>query len=225
MTLLLYAITDGRGRLDGASTGVQNRPVRAVATPGLTAMVSEHDGIPSLDAATAWSFERVVEALMKDAAVLPARFGTAFAEPGAVRDALAARTRALTAALDRVRDRVEVSVRVIAAARAGAQAGGRAPSAPRSGRDYMLARLGPEREARALADRVGAELDPLAVASRYRLRTRAEVPVAASFLVDHGDTAAFVRRAGALGDGLAGVDVVCTGPWPPYSFVGEDDDV
>ena len=39
-----------------------------------------------------------------------------------------------------------------------------------------------------------------------------------AYLVDRARVDEFVALAAQLGDGLDDVELVCTGPWPPYSF-------
>ena len=74
-----------------------------------------------------------------------------------------------------------------------------------------------------MRDRIGAVLDPLADASRYRLLARPTAPVTAAFLVRRDRTEEFVRHAAALDARIADAELTCTGPWPAYSFVGGDD--
>jgi hypothetical protein len=85
----------------------------------------------------------------------------------------------------------------------------------------MRARLAPQQRARELADRVHAQLDGFARASRHRILTRATVPVSAAFLIDQGTQEEFVNAVTGLDARLDDTELVCTGPWPPYSFVGD----
>ena len=45
------------------------------------------------------------------------------------------------------------------------------------------------------------------------------VPLSASYLVDRDSVEEFRAAVAALDDEHADVTLVCTGPWPPYSFV------
>lgn len=216
MTLLLYAITDGPP-LGELPPGVEGAPVWAISDAGLSAVVSRHDAAPTLDERAAWAYEQVIEAVMSDAAVLPMRFGSYVSDRAAAQEILRDRAPELTPSLERIRGRVEVSVRAV-----WPQEDVVAPEAG-DGRAYMEARLGPERRARALRDRIHETLDPLADASRYRLLVRPTAPVTAAFLVKRDRTEEFVRHAAALDARLAEADLTCTGPWPAYSFVGGDE--
>jgi Gas vesicle synthesis protein GvpL/GvpF len=153
-----------------------------------------------------WAHERVVEQAMADRAVLPMRFGTTQPDDEALREALLARHDEFRAALARVRGRVELSVRAVA--------DGAPPAAEAAtGREWLHARL----DASRLADAVHEPLAALAVADRRR-----PVPgdlLRAAYLVERSEIDRFgaeVERVRREVDGLA---VVCTCPWPPYSFV------
>jgi hypothetical protein len=130
---------------------------------------------------------------------------------------LESRREELLAKLARVRGGVELSVRGVWRQAPEPVA---AESA-QSGTDYLQARLGAQRQARELAEQVHAQLDGFARASRDRILTRATVPLSAAFLIDRGTQEEFVRAVTALDAGLGDTELVCTGPWPPYSFVGD----
>lgn len=215
MRLLLYAITDGR-RPDAPLVGVDGAVVRLVVAQGLVAAVTEHERTPSLDLETVWTFEHVIEALMGQGATLPVRFGTLLDAAGDVQRMLATRRLDLEHKLEKIRGAVELSVRGIwpgVAEPVGAPA--------RTGTAYMRSRLEPHRRARDLAARVHAHLDDHARASRHRLLTSSSVPVSAAFLVEQGSEDDFLCRVGGLDAQLPDAELVCTGPWPAYSFVGD----
>jgi hypothetical protein len=140
-----------------------------------------------------WEHERVVERLMDGGALLPMRFGSSVEDEDELRAVLRERHDRLTGALARIGDRVELGVRVL----------GTATEAPTTGRDYLQARLS--------VSRLDAALAELAAESRRRPPRRGEL-LRAAYLVDPADVPRFRAAAG---------DAVCTGPWPPYSFVGD----
>jgi Gas vesicle synthesis protein GvpL/GvpF len=221
VSLLLYAITDAAPPPEPAISGVDGAPVRLVAAAGLWAAVSDHDGAPELDEETLWTFERVVESLMNDCAVLPVRFGTLLAGVAEVEEMLTARRDDLAAKLDRVRGAVELSVRGVWPDPNPSAASRTDSAANASGTSYMRSRLEPHRRAGELAARVHAHLDDHARASSHRLLTRATVPLSAAFLVERGREGDFLSRVRGLDAELSDADLVCTGPWPAYSFVGD----
>jgi hypothetical protein len=121
--------------------------------------------------------------------------------------------------LEQVRGAVELAVR------ATWPAGEATSMTAQSGTDYLQRRLVPYREARNLAACIDPALRELARASWCRVMTRPSEPVTAAYLVDRERIPEFIGRVHVAQDATEGAQIVCTGPWPPYSFVGEDRDV
>jgi hypothetical protein len=213
MSLLVYGIveTDGRGP---SGVGLGGRPLHGVADGKLLAVVSEHDGAdPEPTAAAVRMYERTIRRLMARCAILPARFGSVLEDEPAVRELLHRRREDLLARLRRVRGAVEIGLR--ASWRDGVRPWPDAGS--QSGAAYFRDRLDLRRSAR----RVASELDPLtaiALCSRRALAPRPDLPVLDAYLVDRGRVAEFVALVEQLDGRLDDVELVCTGPWPPYSF-------
>lgn len=205
MSLVVYAITDA----PAAETG----PLRTVERDGLAAVVSEHDG-QRPERSDLWGYEQVMERLMAEHTILPMRFGTVLADERKVRAMIGERFEELHAGLERVRGAVELSLR----------AGWREPSAPVTatgpGTAYMLDRVALDRRARALADR----LDPLGALAREmrrRIAPQGDLPVQNAYLVDRPRITEFTERVRHLDERHGDIELVCTGPWPPYSFASE----
>lgn len=210
MSLVLYAITEAG---EGGGSGLHGESLRTVSEGGLTAVVSVHAGPRGTPDAAAdlWEYERVVERLMGARAILPMRFGTVLGDEQAVRGLIRERHAALAAGLERVRGTVEVAVR----------AGWREPEPPARadgpGTTYMLDRLALHRRARELADR----LSPLAEMAREihtRFLARGNLPVLGAYLVEREKVTEFTDSVRDLDERHADIELVCTGPWPPYSF-------
>jgi hypothetical protein len=219
MSLLVYAIADGPLDNRGAD-GVGASAVRAVGTGGLVALVSEHERAPAPTEAALWAFDEVIESYMGDRAVLPARFGSMVQDAATLKALLDDRRGELTAKLGRVRGAVELGVRVSwRDLPAGSPADDEA-----TGTSYMLDRVAGSRRARDLAGRLDRVLAPLARAARCRVLARPAIPVSASYLVDRGRVESFAVAVSDLDAAIDDADLVCTGPWPPYSFAGEDGD-
>jgi hypothetical protein len=141
----------------------------------------------------------VVERLLEHAdAVLPVRFGERFADDGALAAAVTPRLEALERQLDHVAGCVEVGVRIVPS-RESAEATG--------GAGYMQARL---REQRAVEEvhRV------LAARARDSVRSSRDT----GYLVARAEVADFSRAVERLLESQPALDVLCTGPWAPYSF-------
>ena len=184
-------------------------PLEAVRDGDLLAVFCAHDHAPDARALDAlWAHEQVVEELMAERTVLPMRFGTTLPDAGALREAIAERHEALAERLDFVRDRVELGVRAIGTTPA------ETPAPDASGREYLLAKLGTEQAATALHEPLAAP----AVASSRRAGGDGEL-LHATYLVHRDDVAPFLGTVERLNAEHPGVSVLCTGPWPPYSFV------
>jgi len=166
-------------------------PVRIVPAGGL-GLVVEPAPHGELDADALWRRESLLEELMRERAVLPVRLGTRLEDAAAAAEAIAPRRAELAAALERVRGAVELSVR---AAAAGAPAGADGFAATAEAAHARLAA-----HARASARHEGPEL------------------LRAAYLVDRGDVDGFVVTVRDLQHEHPGLSLLCTGPWPPYSF-------
>jgi Gas vesicle synthesis protein GvpL/GvpF len=213
VSLLVYGIVEARG-LDAYGRGLDQRPLFGLTEKPLEAIVSEHEGRPpELSAAALHAHERTVRRLMDRGAVLPAQFGSMLPDEDAVRGLLRGRRRDLMARLRRVRGAVEIGLRASWRNDARAVLDPRPPP----GSSYLRERL----ELRQSARRVASELDPLtalARGSRRALATRPDLPVLDAYLVDRERVREFVALVEQLDDRLDDVELVCTGPWPPYSF-------
>jgi len=84
----------------------------------------------------------------------------------------------------------------------------------------MLGRVAQHRSTTELADRLQS-LGELARASRMRPLRPPSSGVHGAYLLDPEDVEQFTRRLAELAGSLSGVEVVCTGPWPPYTFAEE----
>jgi Gas vesicle synthesis protein GvpL/GvpF len=192
--------------------GLAGAPLDMIAEGPLVAVLTRHTHAldePGLEAL--WAHEGVVESLMAERAVLPMRFGTTLPSPDDVREALTARRDVLLEALDRVRGRVELAVRAV-------QPAGRAAAAPppaASGSEYVRARLACARTVSALHE----PLATLAVAARrWPERAPGEL-LRTSYLVDESTVAEFRNAVQCLQHEHPEAALLCTGPWPAYSFV------
>jgi hypothetical protein len=212
MTLLVYGIVEA-GDVEPTGTGLDDRSLLGLAEGPLAAIVSDHDGRPPEPTAAALDvYERTVRRLMDVGAILPAQFGSVLADEDAVRDLLRRRRKDLLARLTSVRGAVEIGLR---ASWLGADR--TLEASPPSGASYLRKRL----ELRQSARRVASALDPLtslARGSRRALAPRPDLPVLDAYLVDRGRVSEFVAMVEQLDDRLEEVELVCTGPWPPYSF-------
>jgi len=144
-----------------------------------------------------WRHEAMLERLMEDRGVLPVRYGTLVPDEAAVLRTLDERRDELAAGLARVRGAVELALRAdLRDASAGFAA--RAAGA-------------------GAASRLHEALTPLA---REAVLQPARELLRAAYLVDRGGVDAFVARVRELEAAAPQLALVCTGPWPPFSFAG-----
>jgi Gas vesicle synthesis protein GvpL/GvpF len=207
----LYAITD-----DPGPPLPDVGPLRLVRTDGL-AGVCTPAGETDYSAEAFWRHEEVVEALMADRDLLPVRYGTRLEDEGAVARAIGERRAELAAALDRVRGAVELSVRVMTTSTRQAAP---PPGQATGGAEYL--RL----KARADASRdraVRAVHDPLSEVARASIegRARPQELLRAAYLVERDAVESFAAAVARLQEATPDLSILCTGPWPPYSFVDQ----
>lgn len=219
--LYVYAITDpGAG---AAVPGIEGASVHAVCEGELEALVSFHERVePDGGIERLWEHEAVVESAGEQgAAVLPMRLASALADEQAVRTLLRERAEEFEGILARVRGAVELSVRAALAAPEEPAATG-APGMAGSGTAYMLGRLAQARHIEEMMRTVDPPLAELARDSARFGSTLADrgAQVRLAYLVERAALHAFRARVETLAEDHADLQLTCTGPWPPYSFVG-----
>jgi hypothetical protein len=204
----LYAITDHPGPPLPHVAQLKLVPIdglAAVCTPASDAEVSPE---------TLWRYEDVIETLMADRDLLPVRYGTRLEDEAAVARAVEERRDELAAALDRVRGAVELSVRVVST---GTQTSDLATEEASSGAEYLRLRARVE----ASHDRAAHAIDePLSALSRASVEARPRPPelFRGAYLVERDAVERFAEEVARLQNLNAGLSILCTGPWPPYSF-------
>lgn len=237
--IYFYAITDRPELPLPAEPGLEDTSLFNLTYQDIGAVVSflNTAKVPPTED-NLWRHEAIMEALMADRAVLPVRFGTMLAGDAAVQAVLAARYAEFVARLKHVCGRVELGLRVLwdldeqeskgVEQRRGADSRLHpGASLPRdSGRSYLLARLEEERlewawhqRAEALAAEIHALLTRLAVESAKQVLLTPRLLLTAAYLVERVRMAAFQREVEALNAAYPALRFLCTGPWPPYSFV------
>jgi Gas vesicle synthesis protein GvpL/GvpF len=205
--------------------GLAGAPLEGVGEGRLLAVISRHAELPDIGGVDAlWAHEHVVERLMAERTVLPVRFASRLTGEAVLRHELATRQDDLLAALDGVRGRVELAVRAMSATGPPRREVWRptiagAAENRHSGREYVRSKL----ELRDRAEAAGAALHvPLAALAVAGTRRPGRVPcevLRASYLVERTAVAEFRALAQQLQREYRDMAVLCTGPWPPYSFV------
>jgi hypothetical protein len=173
--------------------------------------------------------DAVVMEMMKTGPVVPMRLFTIFANEARASAEARRAARQISRTLRRVAGRAEYGVRISAAPGRGRAA----PSKPaRTGRsflehkrDQLAARRGPVSVTAEDRARVFRRLAALSDAAHERPipMDGARVWLDGAFLVPLADARVFRREVQRLSRelGTDGHELVLTGPWPPYSFLGE----
>ncbi|RKN17150.1 gas vesicle protein GvpFL [Micromonospora musae] len=227
--------------------GMTGEPVRPVRTDGLVAVVStvslaeygeqalrrNLEDLSWLERA-ARAHHRVVDALARAGAVVPARLATVHHDDEAVTASLADRRCELVTLLDGLTGRGEWGVKgyvvpsVAPRAEETTGPGGVGTAYLRRRRAQLVAREDAQRETAQVAAAVHEALTRYAVAARRhpaqdRRLSGAETAMAlnGAYLVDAGAVAGFAGLVEALAERHPELRLELTGPWPPYSFVTE----
>ena len=214
----LYALVRGLEELPTLN-GVEGAALERRQIAGLDLVVSRTGPErPEMTNEAVLAHASVVEELMaRSRAILPARFGRAFASEEDLTTAVQTKAFALENGLARVSGCVEFGLRVLG------RESPRQGSTSLSGAEYMRARLGQEAD----RDRLSEQLHrPLALLSRADARFGGASGdlLHAAYLVPEERTAAFRDRVAGLERLHPELAMVCTGPWPPYSFADARED-
>ena len=216
MTVLyVYGISDSPNA--PPVLGLRDAALSVSGRGGLFAVWSEQEDSPfDADETALWEHERVVEALLEQGTVLPMRFGSSVPDREALAELLAERRADFELGLERVRGAVEIGVRALIRGESSQLAPALA-GADRPGTAYMLARLNDEKRSAAIAAHIHEPLIALSRASASR-KTSLSGDVNTAYLVAREDVGPFRATVEKLDDAVEYATIVCTGPWPPYSF-------
>jgi hypothetical protein len=208
----VYGICDRPDLPPPRRRGLAQAPLDALREGAVLAVFTRHGRPPGEPAPDAlWAHERVVERLMVDRTVLPMRFGSSVDDDDALRRLLAARQGPLVAALARVKGHVELGIRVLEPS-----ADSLAVAAPATGRDYLMTKLNDGRRSSSLHE----TLEALATDGRRQAPRAAEEVLRGTYLVDRRVVPRFRAAVQRLQYSHPEMAILCTGPWPPYTFVG-----
>jgi hypothetical protein len=163
---------------------------------------------------TLWRHEQVVEALMEDRDLLPVRFGTRLDDDAAAARSLAGRRAEFNRALECVRGAVELSVRAVFLDTAG-----RVEPTAETGADYLRLKRRITAAQETVASAVHEPLRALARAHALRSPRPPAEALRAAYLVERDAVGRFTGLVAQLDEQHPGLRLLCTGPWPPYSFV------
>jgi hypothetical protein len=199
--------------------GLDGAPLESRQIDGLEVVVSHVESErPSVSEEAVLRHAEVVEELLaRSGAVLPAQLGRPFADEADLEAAVRTKAAELERGLTRVRGCVEFGLRVVSAE--ASDSGER----PESGRDYMRVRLAETVQRDRVADEFHRPLSRLSRANARFGGAGADL-LAAAYLVPDENLGAFRDQVDRLELAHPELGVVCTGPWPPYTFAGEGEE-
>lgn len=215
--IYLYAITEPLAQAPRCA-GLGDAEVLVSHASGVAGLYSKHDlGDVRPEPEALWRHEQVVEAAMQAGSTLPVRFGTTFADEGALESSLHREGERLSRRLDGVRGCVELAVRV-------GLAEPPAPDQPaEGGRAYVEAKLDRLRRQQAIVRDTLRPLAELAVQARHADTASEDDVVCASYLVRSDQVRRFSESVTQLAKRSPQLWLSCTGPWPPYSFADPEE--
>ena len=203
----VYGVVDGLVELPKLA-GLGDAPLERRRVEGLELVLSRTPPAAEVTREALLRHAEVVEELSaRSAAILPARLGRAFSDEVELTDAVRAQAPRLAVRLERVRGCVEFGLRAIPSLR-------ESDVEAASGVEYLRARLEETRRRDRLAERLH---EPLAHVARATTVRRQGGELNAAYLVAREDIPAFHAAVAKL-ERTPEATVVCTGPWPPYSF-------
>ena len=244
----MYAVAaDAAGSLTCDASGIGGERPRTVRAAGLTALVGDVSRLEFGEAAlrrnledldwlerTARAHHAVIEAVAERYPVVPMRFATVYGSDDSAAETLRQRAADLRRAWSRIRGRSEWGVKAYAADPAPAP-GSQEDPATGPGAAYLQrrrAQLQAHRNARHQAmdsaQAIYAGLRRLSVSARlYPPQSpdlagqRAPMVLNAAYLVANERSGEFAAALADLTAGHRSVRLALTGPWPAYSFVGD----
>lgn len=220
--LYLYALVDGEPS-SSLGEGLAGEPLRQVCCGSFAAVVGDLPRKPEPDRDTLQAQDAVVRRLAERfTALLPARFGEAFADEAVLRDRIAGRAPGIAESLTLVRGCVQMTLRVFGDPEPTTES----PEEPTGGigTRYLEARRRERERSRSLPeiDPLREALRPLLRAERIERRETGLLLGTAYHLVPRDQTGAYIAAFRAAlqeaGERIGGRRVSASGPWPPYAF-------
>lgn len=233
--LYLYAITDACRAPEILPPGVEDAVPELLPFNGFSAVAARLRGAPARDTVMARRHMEVLTAVMPHGTVLPVRFGTTFDTRSDLNDAVVDMRDVALADLQRLRGCVELGLTVTDRSKRAVPAGAPLPDGGPGAR-YLAAkyaeaaeRMALDRANEALAAWICGDDGPLAgvaVEIAWRSIRQPSDPafphapaISISFLIPTDRLDAFRVALTQLRSTEPCYELLCTGPWPPFSFV------
>ena len=216
MAVLAYCITETLPEITPPHAGVRGTAIEAVRIQDLQCFASQFDpqdlvGKASIQEA-ALDFNRVLQELLRQIAVIPFRFPTILTDETVLSQFLTEHQAEYRDALLRLRNCVQMEIRLKMQTSMQPQA-----TSPKSGAEYLRGRQAQHQYIDSIVARFREAVQPLAKQWRHRETTEG---IRCFALVDRSDVQAFLRRVQAVSVPTESEPRV-TGPWPASEFLKE----
>jgi len=216
MAVLAYCITETQPEITVPQGGVRGAAIEIVRVPDLQCFISQFDpqdvvGKAPLQEA-ALDFNRVLQDLLRQTAIIPFRFPTILTDETALSQFLTEHQEEYRQTLHRLRNCVQMEIQLKMQTSTQPQA-----TSPKSGAEYLRGRQAQHQYIESIVARFREAAQHLAKDWRHH-ETVAGIRCFA--LVDRSDVQAFLRQ-------MKGVSVPTeseprvTGPWPASEFLKE----
>ena len=215
MPVLAYCITETQPEITGPQSGVRGAVIEIVRVEDLQCFASRFDPqdvagkAPIQEAAL--DFNRVLQDLLQQAAIIPFRFPTILKDKTALSQFLTEHRTEYREALLRLRNCVQMEILLKMPTSTNS------PSSPKSGAEYLRGRRAQHQHAENIVARFREAAEPLVKQWRHR-ETAAGIRCFA--LVDRSDAPAFLRQTKGVSVPTESKPRV-TGPWPASEFLKE----
>jgi len=212
MSLLAYGIMEASAATEMPSTGVAGARVEELQEFGLRYCFSrfetrEHlSRVPAVE--SAYGFHQVLQALFRQAAIIPFRFPTILENVDELRQHLREHAQQYIGALSRLRDMVQLEIHI------GTNQATERASRAASGREYLQQRQARAAELKAAAEKFNLATQPWVVEWRER---QTDGGMRCYALLRRDAVTSFQQAAQALSESQPGTRL--SGPWPPAEFL------
>jgi hypothetical protein len=230
--LYVYGIVEATHFDVKLPNGHDKAPVFAIVSGDLAFAVSSLErSTVEASAANVWLHESVLSALMEGHTVLPMRFGTIAAGAAQLLGGIVKRRVQLMKDLARLDGKVEIALRISGKNREKVEqriAGQIIDMNVTRGAAYLQEKqqnlygsFYTQSSVQCAKRAIRSRLDPLIVEAIWPTEEPQILPFRASCLIKKGDLACFVQTVDDVVVKDSDIRVTCTGPWAPYSFVGQ----
>jgi hypothetical protein len=209
MPLLAYCIAEAASTVEVPPRGVQDAPLRTLLEGGLISFLSQYDVPPKGSnhvRESALAFNRVLQDLLRQIAIVPFRFPTLVADESEIRSFLQQHATEYQDVLVRLHDVVQLEINLVV----------KDPSQPQgSGKQYLLARQTWQQNLTDAAEQVREHLgERIRDWRRHQSSTRTRCYL----LVSRHYVESTLERLEELNI-PAELRARVTGPWPPTEFI------